>query len=171
MGKVVGIEDAGINVVTSRVVGLGARIESRISSPRPTARPCLLSPVCGTAGKIPLPASGCCLARLLSRAPRPGWSPITSACRCCSKLRILTAGSTVRLARKRSNGTRRNLAANGRYRRGLTAPVLVTTTLRSSNRSSKQANRPRVSLPESTAQAPPQQLKSLLRPELRNWSW
>ena len=60
---------------------------SRISSPRPTARRCSLSPVFGIAGSIP-PASKSCPARSSSPAPAPGWRPITTACRYCWRKRF-----------------------------------------------------------------------------------
>ena len=69
---------------------------SRISSRRPMALPCSPSPDCGTAGKIPRPVNGFSPARSSCRAPAPGWSLITTACRCCSRRRISTAGLTAR---------------------------------------------------------------------------
>ena len=100
-----------------------------------TSRLCSLSPACGTAGKIPSPANGCYPARSSSPALRPGWSPVTTACRCCCRRRILKRGLTVRSAPKRSTRHLWKPYANGRHRRGLTAPASVMTIRRSSRRS------------------------------------
>jgi methylphosphotriester-DNA--protein-cysteine methyltransferase len=84
-------------------------------------------PASGTAGKIPHPANGCCPARSSSPVPPPGWSPITTACRCCSRRRISTGGSTGRSARRCSSRPPRKPCANGRCHRGLIGPASATT--------------------------------------------
>ena len=67
----------------------------------------------GSLARSRRPAKRSCPARSSSPARAHGWSPITTACRCCWRKRISMRGLTARWAPKRSSRRRNPPCANG----------------------------------------------------------